>query len=188
MCRATSHSCRPVLAVAVSDPSSHFLSLCADVPPGGFFFFPFSSRSPLPAVCGTTSHSCRPVLAIAVSDPSSCFLSLCADVPPGGVFFFPFSSRSPCARSFPQCPLSIVPVQSCVISHCRVVIKFRCVHGHSFPRCQLPHMSNLDHRSRTCPHCSLPVSRGPIFLAVVSVLCHCILVSASLFIPVPAYC
>jgi len=38
------------------------------------------------------------------------------------------------------------------------------------------------------PHCPLPVSRGPIFLTVVSVLCHCIPVSASLFIPVPTYC
>jgi len=188
VCRAASHSCRPVLAVAVSDLSSCFLSLCADVPPRGFFFFPFSSQSPLPTVCGTTSHSCRPVLAVAVSDPSSRFLSLCADVPPGGVFFFPFSSRLPRARSFPQCPLSIVPIQPRVISHCCVVIKFCCVHGHSFPRCRLPHMSNLDHCSHARPHCSLPVSRGPIFLAVVSVLCRCIPVSASLFVPVPAYC
>ena len=97
VCGTASHSCRPVLAIAVSDPSSRFLSLYADVPSRGFFFFPFSSRSPLPTVCRTASHSCRPVLAVAVSDPSSHFLSLCADVPPRGFFFFSLSA--------PGCPV-----------------------------------------------------------------------------------
>jgi len=123
MCRAASHSCRPVLAIAVSDLSSCFLSLCADVPPGGFFFFPFSSWSPLPAVYGaafTLAGLSLPLQSVTqVLTFCLCMLTSLL----GDFFFFPFSSRSPCACSFPQCPLLIVPIQSCVISYCRIVIK-----------------------------------------------------------------
>ena len=126
-------SCRPVITVAVSDLKCRFLSVFADLPPGGGFFFlifPFSSQFPrssnracTPAQRAPHSHSL--LSTSPVCSPVACSFSL------AHLLFL-----ESCLQ--PECRLCLW--RGTPISDSRIILKSHCVRSLSFPQRQVSHI------------------------------------------------